>query len=124
MFLLKTWLFVLFLNYSCLAQTSAIRKDVSLDLELKLNKSLEKERHGCKVDIDILKSAMNDQSNQIAYLFNVIAAMGNNTVQQTNGNRTSPESYQHTAVLERREIQRNIYYFFLYKPLLIWMPAG
>ena len=114
------------LKYSCLAQTSAIRKDVSLDLELKLNKSLEKERHGCKVDIDILKSAMNDQSNQIAYLFNVIAAMGNNTVQQTNGNRTSPESYQHTAVLERREIQRNIYFvlFFLYKPLLIWMPAG
>jgi len=111
------------LNYSCLAQTSTIRKeDVSSDLELKLNKSLAKERHECKADIDILKSVMKDQSNQIAYLFSMIAAIGNSTAQQTNGNRTSPENYQHTAVLERREIHRNSS-LVLFFTLLIWMPA-
>jgi len=92
MFLLQMLLFVVFLNYSCLAHTSIIHKDDSTDLlELKLNKSLERVRNECKADNDLLKEVIRDQSSQIAYLFTTIAVMVNNTVEHNNGNRTLPD---------------------------------
>jgi len=104
---------VVFLNYSCLAHTSIIHKDDSTDLlELKLNKSLEKVRNECKADNDLLKKVIQDQSRQVAYLFNTIAAMVNNTVEHNNGNRTLPDNYQLAAELNRREIRCNLSGFF------------